>query len=190
VTGPVARQAFDINQENAALREKYGRNTLGQSCLLARRLVESGVTFVTIDTGGWDTHSNNFGELKGKLLPHFDQAFSALVQDLADRGLDKKVVVFATGEFGRTPRINSGAGRDHWPGANSVVYAGGGLKMGQAVGATDKRGEYPAEKPYGPQDVLSTVYHVLGIDHHVSFLDDGNRPMPIANYGNPIPELV
>lgn len=190
VTGQAAREAFDLNKEDPKLRERYGRHTWGQSCLLARRLVEAGVTFVTVDMGGWDTHGNNFNALKTNNLPKFDQAFSALVEDLAGRGLDKKVVVFATGEFGRTPRVNGQAGRDHWPGANSVVYAGGGLKMGQAVGATDRRAEYPSEKPYGPQDVLATVYHVLGIDHRFTFMDDASRPMPITNYGSPIPELV
>lgn len=190
VTGPVAREAFDINKEDPKLRDRYGRHTWGQSCLLARRLVEAGVTFVTVDMGGWDTHGNNFNTLKTNNLPKFDQGFSALVEDLAQRGLDKKVAVFVTGEFGRTPRINSSAGRDHWPGANAVAFAGGGLKMGQAVGATDKRAEYPAEHPYGPQDVLATIYHVLGIDYHTSFVDDGNRPVPIANYGSPIPQLI
>jgi hypothetical protein len=190
VTGAAAREAFDINKEEAKARDRYGRHTWGQSCLLARRLVEAGVTFVTIDMGGWDTHSNNFNTLKNENLPKLDQAFSALVEDLAQRGLEKKVVVFATGEFGRTPRVNGSAGRDHWPGANSVAFAGGGLKMGQAVGATDRRGEYPAESPYGPQDVLATVYHVLGIDYRHVFVDDGNRPVPIANYGKPIAQLV
>ena len=190
MTGPAAREAFDIKKEDAKLRDRYGRNTWGQSCLLARRLVEAGVTFVSVDLGGWDTHGNNFNQLKTSNMPKLDQAFSALVEDLAQRGMDKKVVVFATGEFGRTPRINSGAGRDHWPGANSVAFAGGGLKMGQAVGNTDKRAEYPADNPYGPGDVLATVYHVLGIDYHTSFMDDGNRPVPIVNYGKAIPQLV
>jgi hypothetical protein len=190
VTGPAAREAFDINKEDPKLRDRYGRHTWGQSCLLARRLVEAGVTFVTVNMGGWDTHGNNFNSLKTNNLPKFDQAFAGLVEDLAQRGLDKKVLVFVMGEFGRTPRINSQAGRDHWPGASSIVYAGGGLKMGQAVGATDRRAEYPADRPYGPQDVLATVYHVLGIDQHAVFIDDGNRPVPIAPYGNPIPELI
>lgn len=190
VTGQAAREAFDIKREDAKLRDRYGRHTFGQSCLLARRLVEAGVTFVTVDFGGWDTHSNNFNSLKTSLLPRFDQGFSALVEDLAQRGLDKKVLVFATGEFGRTPRINGQAGRDHWPGANAVPFAGGGLKMGQAIGATDRRAEYPVEKPYGPQDVLATVHHALGIDYHTVFMDEANRPMPICNYGNAIPELI
>jgi hypothetical protein len=190
VTGPAAREAFDISKEDPKTRDRYGRHTWGQSCLLARRLVEAGVTFVTVDMGGWDTHSNNFNELKTRNLPRFDQAFGTLVEDLAQRGLHEKVLVFVMGEFGRTPRINSTAGRDHWPGANAVVYAGGGLKMGQAVGATDARAEYPAEKPYSPQDVLATVYHVLGIDPHHVFMDEANRPLPVVNYGNPIPELL
>lgn len=191
VTNEKALRAFDINKEDPRLREKYGRNDLGQSCLLARRLVEAGVTYVTVQAGGgWDTHGNNFSELKNNLLPKFDRALAALVDDLFVRGIQDEVLVMAMGEFGRTPRINPGAGRDHWPGAMSVLFAGGGLRMGQAIGTTDSKAEYPTSKPYTPGCVLSTMYHTLGIDHHHTFYDHGRRPMMVLPEGNPIPELV
>ncbi len=191
VTNTKAQQAFDVNKEAPALRDKYGRHDLGQCCLLARRLVEAGVTFVTIQAGGgWDTHGNNFKELKDRLLPKYDQATSALISDLYDRGHQDDVLVMSFGEFGRTPRINKDAGRDHWPGAMSILYAGGGLKMGQAIGTTNATAEYPTSKPYTPGCVLSTMYHVLGIDHHHAFMDQAQRPLPILSEGEPIKELV
>jgi hypothetical protein len=191
VTNTKAQTAFDMRQESIMLRERYGRHDLGQCCLLARRLVEAGVTFVTIQAGGgWDTHGDNFKQLKTNLLPKFDQALAALVSDLHDRGLQDEVLVMAMGEFGRTPKINSGAGRDHWPGAMSVVYAGGGLKMGQAIGTTNALAEYPTTKPYTPGCVLSTMYHSLGIDHKQVFFDHAQRPMPILSEGEPIKELI
>ena len=191
VTNPRARRAFDVNAEPPPLRDRYGRHDLGQCCLLARRLVEAGVTFVTVQAGGgWDTHGNNFKELKDRLLPKFDQALAALVSDLYDRGRGEDVLVMAMGEFGRTPKINGGAGRDHWPGAMSVVYAGGGLKMGQAVGTTNSLAEYPTSKPYTPGCVLSTMYQALGIDYKHVFYDQGRRPMPILSEGDPIKELI
>lgn len=191
VTNTKAQKAFDIHSEPVKLRETYGRNDLGQCCLLARRLVEAGVTFVTIQAGGgWDTHGDNFKQLKTNLLPRFDKGVAALVADLNERGLQGDVLVMAFGEFGRTPRINSQAGRDHWPGAMSILYAGGGLKMGQAIGTTNSTAEYPTSKPYSPGCVLSTMYHVLGIDHHYSFVDQAQRPLPILSEGEPIKELV
>ncbi|MFM8274830.1 MAG: DUF1501 domain-containing protein [Gemmata sp.] len=191
VTNTKAQAAFDVNKEPVKLRDRYGRNDLGQCCLLARRLVESGVTFVTVQAGGgWDTHGNNFTELKRKLLPQYDAAVAALIQDLHDRGLSDDVLVMTLGEFGRTPKINKDAGRDHWPGAMSVVYAGGGLKMGQLIGTTDSTASYPTSKPYTPGSVLSTMYHCLGIDHRHVFYDDAKRPMPVLNEGDPIRELV
>lgn len=191
VTSEKALRAFDIHKEDPRVRETYGRNDLGQSCLLARRLVESGVTYVTVQAGGgWDTHGNNFAELKNRLLPTFDRAVTGLVDDLHARGLQDDVLVMAMGEFGRTPRINGGAGRDHWPGAMSVLFAGGGLTMGQAIGTTDSKAEYPTSKPYTPGCVLSTMYHTLGIDPHHVFYDQGRRPLPVLNEGQPIPELV
>lgn len=191
VTNTKAQDAFDINKEPEQLREKYGRTDMGQCCLLARRLVEAGVTFVTIQTGGgWDSHKDNFRELQTKLLPKFDRGVAALVSDLYDRGLQNEVLVMAMGEFGRTPRINKDAGRDHWPGAMSILYAGGGLRMGQAIGTTNSNAEQPATKPATPGCVLSTMYHVLGIDYRHSFYDQAQRPLPILSEGEPIADLV
>lgn len=191
VTSGKALQAFDISQEDPALRDRYGRNDLGQCCLLARRLVEAGVTFVAIQAGGgWDTHGNNFQALKQDLLPRYDRAVATLVTDLAERGLHEDVLVVSLGEFGRTPRINSGAGRDHWPGAMSILYSGGGLKMGQAIGSTNRNAEYPTSRAYSPGCVLATIYHVLGIDYHHVFYDQANRPLPVLAEGQPIVELV
>jgi hypothetical protein len=191
VTNTKAMSAFDVNKEPVKLRDRYGRNDLGQSCLLARRLVEAGVTFVTVQAGGgWDTHGNNFTELKRKLLPQYDAAVAALVEDLHDRGLSDDVLLISFGEFGRTPKINKDAGRDHWPGAMSVLYAGGGLKMGQMIGTTDSTASYPTSKPYTPGCVLSTMYHVVGIDHKHVFYDDAKRPLPVLSEGDPIRELI
>jgi hypothetical protein len=190
VTSNECRNAFDMRREPERIRDRYGRDSWGQSALLARRLVEAGVTYVTVNVGGWDTHNNNFNELKNRLLPRYDRALAALVEDLCERGMDQKVLVLAYGEFGRTPRVNSTAGRDHWPGAASVVFAGGGLRMGQAIGTTDARAEYPTSRPASPQDVLATMYHVLGIDYRHEFMDAGQRPIPILNEGRPIQELV
>jgi hypothetical protein len=191
VTNTKAQNAFDVNKEPPALRDRYGRNDMGQCCLLARRLVEAGVTFVTIQAGGgWDTHGNNFKELKDKLLPNYDRAVAALVSDVYDRGLQDEVLVMTMGEFGRTPRINPQAGRDHWPGAMSIVYAGGGLKMGQAIGTTNANGEAPTSKPATVGCVLSTMYHVLGIDYHHAFYDQAQRPLPILSEGEPIADLI
>jgi len=191
VTNDKAQKAFQIQAEDAKLRERYGRNDLGQSCLLARRLVEAGVTFVAIQAGGgWDTHGDNFKQLKDNLLPKYDRAVTALVTDLYDRGLQNDVLVMAMGEFGRTPRINGGAGRDHWPQAMSVLYAGGGLRMGQAIGETNDKAEYPTTKPATPGCLLSTMYHVLGVNHKHVFYDQANRPLPILNEGQPIADLI
>jgi hypothetical protein len=191
VTSAACREAFDLEREDPRLRDRYGRDTWGQSALLARRLVEAGVTFVTLNTGfNWDTHGDNFPTLKNINLPMLDRALGTLVQDLFERGLHERVLVVVYGEFGRTPRVNATAGRDHWPGAMSVVFSGGGLKMGQVIGATDPKGEAPKLRPLRPQDVLATVYHVLGIDQHRVFQDAGQRPVPILNEGQAITELI
>jgi hypothetical protein len=191
VTDTKAQRAFDVQREPSPLRERYGRHDLGQCCLLARRLVEAGVTFVTIQAGGgWDTHGDNFKQLKNNLLPKYDQALTALVSDLYDRGLQQDVLVMTMGEFGRTPRINSGAGRDHWPGAMSIVYAGGGLKMGRVIGTTNSTAEHPTSKPATPGCVLSTMYHALGIDYKHAFYDQAQRPLPILSEGEPIADLI
>jgi hypothetical protein len=191
ITSPKALKAFDIAAEDPRLRDLYGRNDLGQSCLLARRLVEAGVTFVQVQAGGgWDTHGNNFTELKDKLLPKFDRAVAALAQDIHDRGLADRVLVMCFGEFGRTPRINPQAGRDHWPGAQSAVFIGGGLKMGQMIGETNANAEFPLSRPASPGDVLATMYHVLGIDYHTEFYDHARRPLAVIREGEPIRELL
>ena len=191
VTDTRAQRAFDVRREPLKLRERYGRHDLGQCCLLARRLVEAGVTYVTVQAGGgWDTHGDNFKQLKNNLLPKFDQALEALVSDLCERGMQQDVLVMATGEFGRTPKINGQAGRDHWPGAMSVVYAGGGLKMGQMVGTTNANAEYPTSKPATPGCVLATMYHALGIDYKHVFHDHANRPLPVLNEGKPVADLI
>lgn len=190
VTSTRAQEAFDLGREPTSIRERYGRTSAGQGCLLARRLVEAGVTFVTVLPGGaWDTHVNNFPTLKHKCLPLVDRALATLVTDLHERGLDRRVLVVIHGEFGRTPTINPLAGRDHWPGAFSVLFAGGGLKTGQFIGATDEHALYPVSHAYSPADVLATVYHFLKIDTRREFLDHSGRPFRVLNEGRPIPEL-
>lgn len=191
ITGERAARAFDIGREDPKLRERYGRTLIGQSCLLARRLVEAGVTYVTcLSGGGWDTHVNNFSELKNTSLPRYDRAIAALVTDLHERGLSDRVLVMAFGEFGRTPRVNGNAGRDHWPGAMSVLFGGGGLKVGQMVGTTDSRAAYPTSQPFSPGCVLATMYHTLGLDFRQVFYDQSNRPTPVLPEGRPIDDLV
>ena len=190
VTSPRVREAFDVQRESAAVRDYYGRTTTGQRCLLARRLVEAGVTFVTVLSGGeWDTHTDNFGILKNKSLPLIDQALAALVSDIYQRGLDRRVLILISGEFGRTATINKEGGRDHWPGAMSLLFAGGGMKVGQVIGATDSRAMYPTSRPYSPGDVLATVYNFLGISTEGEFRDATNRPLTILPEGRPIAEL-
>jgi Protein of unknown function (DUF1501) len=190
VTSPAVQEAFDIDREDSKLRDRYGRHDWGQNMLLARRLVESGVRFVTVDIAGWDTHGNNFEILKRDKLPKFDQSFATLINDLDERGRLDNTLVLAWGEFGRTPRINAGSGRDHWPNVFSVVMAGGGLKRGIVLGESDPRAEFPKERPMSPQDVLATMYHLLGIDRHQTFTNDANRPVEILNYGEPIHEIL
>ena len=188
MTSPKVQDAFDIEKESEATRDLYGRHTWGQSMLLSRRLIETGVRFVTVDIGGWDTHANNFEELKKK-LPTFDTAYAGLIQDLSDRGRLDNTMVLLWGEFGRTPRINSGAGRDHWSNVFTTVMAGGGLKKGIVLGNSDARAEFPKERPVSPQDVLATMYDKLGIDRTKSFKNEAERPVEILNYGTPIPEI-
>jgi hypothetical protein len=162
-----ARKAFDLTQEKDSVRDRYGRNQFGQSCLLARRLVEAGVPFVTINDGGWDTHKDNFETMRKK-LPIQDQAFSALLEDLSQRGLLSSTIVTWFGEFGRTPRIANEApwfgGRHHWAAAFSSVVAGGGFQAGQVLGSTDARGESVRDRPVYPWDISASIYHLLGID--------------------------
>ncbi len=195
LTGAHTRAAFDIEAEPAKLRDRYGRHTYGQSALLARRLVEAGVTFVTVNCVPWDHHGTP-PQLKteegGKLLiPHLDRAIAALVEDLIDRGLFERVLVVAMGEFGRTPKMNKDAGRDHWGHTFSVLMANGRMRMGQAIGKSDGKGQYPVDRPLSPQDVLATVYHHLGIDPHAAtFTDRTGRPVYLLEGGEPIRELL
>ncbi len=218
LTGPKARRAFDLNLEPRRLRERYGRNTWGQRCLLARRLIEAGVDLVSVTlsgplcgrVGNWDDHAVNhhvFEAMKYR-APFFDRAVAALVDDLHERGLDRKVLLVVGGDFGRTPRISyvassgggvaSGAagvvqpGRDHWPHAMSFLFSGGGIREGQVIGATDRRGEHPVERRVGAGDFLATLYRHLGIDaDQATVRDPASRPVPLLQQGGtPIRELV
>jgi hypothetical protein len=190
VTSPKVQEAFDLSKESDDLRESYGRNRWGQSLLLSRRLVESGVRFVTMNMGGWDTHNNNFEELKKNKLPNFDAGYASLIEDLYQRGRLDNTMVIVWGEFGRTPRINATAGRDHWSNVFSVVMAGGGLKKGVVVGESDARAEFPKERPISPQDVLATMYHKLGIQTDKTYTNEADRPVEILNVGEPIQEII
>jgi hypothetical protein len=192
VTSPAARRAFDLGREPPAVRDRYGRSAFGQGCLLARRLVEAGVRLVTVnwarDDAFWDTHANNFKLLKDSLLPPFDRGFSALLEDLDQRGLLAETLVVCLGEFGRTPRINPAAGRDHWAACNSVVLAGGAVRGGQVHGASDRTAAYPATAPVSPDDLAATVYNALGIDPHTEVRDALGRPLPLSD-GRPLHAL-
>jgi hypothetical protein len=190
MVSPEARRAFDIQSEPARLRDEYGRNTLGQSCLMARRLVEAGVRCVTIDHTNWDTHDNNFATLRRDLLPALDGGLSALLRDLSERGMLERTLVLVSGEFGRTPRINRNAGRDHWGPAFTVAMAGGGIRGGRVVGASDARAERPARDPFGPEDLAATIYHLMGINTREEFLTPEGRPVPIVSNGRVIQELL
>jgi uncharacterized protein (DUF1501 family) len=190
MTSPAAKRAFDIHAEPDRLRDEYGRTSLGQSCLMARRLGEAGVRCVTIDHSNWDTHDGNFSTLRTSLLPGFDSAISTLFRDLADRGRLDSTLVVVTGEFGRTPRINKNAGRDHWGPAFTVLLGGGGVRGGVVVGRSDARAERPATDPYGPEDLFATVFHQLGIDPRTEFHTPDGRPVAAVNNGRLIPGLT
>lgn len=208
LTSPRVAAAFDLEREEPKLRDRYGRHLWGQSCLLARRLAEAGVGVVTIDAlapqqgtplyFSWDDHANaqpGWDLAKGMTwrAEHMDPALASLIEDIYARGLDQKILVIAVGEFGRTPRLshaNGCLGRDHWPQAQSALISGGGLRMGQVVGATNSKAEYPAERPLTPQDLMSTIYRHLGIDPHREFTDFSGRPHRILPHGQPIRELV
>ena len=208
LTSPRVATAFDLSQEASRLRDRYGRHPWGQSCLLARRLAEAGVGVITVDATAprpgrriyfsWDDHASpqpgwDLAEGMRWRAPYLDQALSALIDDIYDRGLDRQVLVVAMGEFGRTPRLtksNGCLGRDHWPDAMCALVSGGGLAMGQVVGSTNSRGEYPKDRPLTPQDMLATVYRHLGIDAAHEFKDFGGRPVPVLPEGRPIEELM
>lgn len=200
--------AFDLEQERPELRDRYGRHLWGQSCLLARRLAEAGSAVITIDAlapkagmplyFSWDDHANaqpGWDMVTGMRLraEYMDPALSALIEDIYERGLDKKILVVACGEFGRTPRlntINGCLGRDHWPSAMTALVSGGALRMGQVVGATNSKGEYPTERPMSPQHLLATIYRHLGIDHRAKLVDFFGRPVHLLSEGEPIAELI
>lgn len=217
LTSPQAARAFDLSLEPDRVRDRYGRHSWGQQCLLARRLVEAGVELITTTFEGplcgrvqnWDDHAVNqhvFDAMKFR-APPFDQAVTALIEDVYSRGLDQRVMVVVSGEFGRTPRISHVAssgggdasapagvvqpGRDHWPYANSMLFAGGGIRTGQVIGATDRRGEHPIARRVGPQDFLATIYRHLGIDFERVLINNfAGRPTPIVTHGKPIAELT
>lgn len=194
ITTPAAQKAFDIDSEPESLRESYGRNSFGQRCLLARRLVEAGVPFVTINDGGWDHHSNLFDALR-KRLPTWDQTVAALIQDLDSRGLLDTTMVIALGEFGRTPKIStlpgeSKPGRDHWANAMSILFAGGGTPGGQVIGATDRLGHSAVQRVLSPENFVSTVYLKMGIDPDKVYYTPVGRPAHLVSDPTPISELM
>lgn len=202
LTSPLARQAFDLSQEHPRVRERYGRHTIGQRCLLARRLIEAGSRLVTVDfphvpgqkAFSWDDHAsvwNIFEQMKIR-LPILDQVMSALIEDLYERGLDKDCLLVVMGEMSHTPRISyfqGNPGREHWSQSMSIVVAGGGLRMGQAIGSTNQKGEEPRDRPLAPNDILATWYKHLGVPLDLQFRDHFGRPTPIVPHGEPIAEL-
>ena len=190
MTSTAAREAFDISKEPDNLRDKYGPNTLGQSCLMARRLVEAGTRCVTVEHANWDTHYYNFRVLHDDLLPKLDLAMSALFNDLAARSILDKTLVVITGEFGRTPVINKDEGRDHWSRCFSVIMGGGGIAGGRLIGKSDKWASDPAEDPYGPEDLCATVYHLLGINPKSEMHTPDGRPVMVTNNGQVIEDLL
>jgi hypothetical protein len=187
------RGAFDITREPKEVRDRYGRNVLGQSALLARRLVEHGARFVTIDTTYWgmywDTHDNNFKTLRETHGPNLDAAYSALLEDMHRRGMLDRTLVLLMSEFGRTPKVNAAAGRDHWPPCNVALFAGAGVKTGQVLGASDREAAYPEGQGFRPEDVVTTIYTLLGIDTGRVYHDSLQRPWPLAP-GSPIRDLI
>jgi hypothetical protein len=188
---PKAKTAFDLEREPLKLRERYGRDLFGSSVLLARRLVEAGVTFVSIHTeakpnGHWDTHENNFNMLRHVLLPFLDRSLSTLIDDLTERGLSDSTLVVVTGDMGRTPKVNGKAGRDHWPQCGFCLFAGGGTKPGVVHGATDKIAAFPTDHPVSAGDLVATMYHLVGVDPEGMVPDHTNRPQHISHGGKPV----
>jgi uncharacterized protein (DUF1501 family) len=196
IASPEAKAAFDLGREKPAAREQYGQSRVGKGCLLARRLVEAGARFITVVDTGWDTHQQISRELpdsrfpgSGK-LPNLDRAYSALLTDLRERGLLESTLVVLMGEFGRTPKLNALGGRDHWPRGGFVCLAGGGVKGGQVIGATNAFGEVPAERPIGPPDLAFTMLRLLGVDPTKELSTPSGRPVKIMSEGSFIQELV
>jgi hypothetical protein len=202
LTSPRAREAFDLDAEPAEVRERYGflpafdpgaANRCGapawsQRILLARRLIEAGVRLVTVDLRWWDTHVQGFDSLRRGFLPRFDQAYSALISDLKERGLLETTLVVAWGEFGRTPRVNNDAGRDHYPNVFSAALAGGPIPGGRVLGASDTKGAFPLSQPKTPQDVLATMYRHLGVDATRQYVNAAGRPIGVLPSGSPLVE--
>ena len=189
VTSPQAQAAFDISKEPDQIRDLYGRTSLGQRLLLCRRLVEVGVSFVTCYSGGWDHHKTIFKSYKGSQMAALDQGLAALIQDLDQRGLLDSTLVLCLGEFGRTPKVNKDAGRDHWPHAMSILTAGAGVPRGQVLGATDAKGYYASENVHSPEDFAATLYTKMGIDPTQHMVTNTGRPVQLVNGGRPIKEL-
>jgi hypothetical protein len=188
ILSPQAQAAFDIDKEPKERRDAYGRNTFGQSCLLARRLVEAGVTFVTVNYGGWDHHAKIFDSLDKK-LPEFDAGFSSLIKDMDERGSLKDTLVVCMGEFGRGPKVNKDAGRDHWGPAGSMLFAGAGAGRGNVVGATDKTGGYATDRPVSPADAAYTIFDALGINPRKQLHMPDGRPLEILDQGAVVKEI-
>ena len=184
------RQAFDLGKESRAIAGLFGNDPFSQSCLLATRLIEAGVRFVTVNLGGWDTHTDNFTALKNRLLPTLDAGLSGLLLTLRAKGLFESTTVFVTGEFGRTPAINTRAGRDHWPRAMCCLLAGGGIQGGCVIGESDDKGEGPKSAPITPDDVAATFYQSLGIDPRTEYHTPTGRPVMIVRNGTPLKELL
>ncbi len=183
-----ARDAFDLNKEDPRVVERYG-NGLGRQLLLARRLCEAGAGFVTIHYGGWDMHGNIAAALRNR-CPQMDHAVATFVQDCVQRGLNEKILLVITGEFGRTPRVNRNAGRDHWPALSTLALAGGGLRMGQVVGESNAKAEVPKTTPITPQDLMATIFTVLGLPLDLHYYNQAGRPTPMITDGKPIAELL
>lgn len=195
LTSTETQKAFRLNEEADAVRDRYGRNIYGQSTLLARRLIEAGSRLVTVSwapdaNATWDTHGGNFKKLKGELLPQLDLAAGSLLDDLAERGMLERTVVAIFGDFGRTPKINGNAGRDHWNWCYSLQLIGGGFQKGLIYGASDKIGAYPAESPLIPGDIMATLYQALGIAPETELRDNLNRPHRLVPIGDLVPELL
>lgn len=190
ITSPAAKRAFDMSQEPERVRDAYGRNPFGQSCLLARRLIEAGVHFVTVTSGGWDTHQNNFRSLSTSLLPRLDRGYATLLQDLSDRGMLENTLVVWFGDFGRTPKVNPSAGRDHWATAGVACMGGGGIKLGEVVGSTNALAEVVVDSRVTPQDLAATIYHALGVPLHTWYRAQDGRPIELVPTGRPVRQLL
>lgn len=193
LTSQATRQAFDLERESSELRDRYGQTPFGQGCLLARRLIESGVRLVTVnwerDDAYWDTHSDNFNKHRKQLMPNLDRGFSALLGDLEQRGLLDDTLIVWLAEFGRTPKINSNAGRDHWAACNTVLLAGAGIPGGTVYGESDRHAAYPERDPVHPEDLAATIYHLLGIEPGTILRTPDNRPVAVSS-GHPLTTVI